>query len=217
MNLFLVTWLLHFASISSSSFEDSSKVIGGCMSVWSMMIAWHIVVLRFERVVTKLLLIQFTFFFCVLCSSKVWLCLASYITLIFSIASTRILLFLFVELMIREKRLFRFFLIIVLPCVSVVGESRRLTIGGWWLLLGNNFVFFWDKSITLGFLSTPGTFGIGWSWESFAFLCDLKSFISSCVSCVTLNLCNCWSTNFVTINIDVFRVQRSSHTAFPLK
>ncbi len=106
-----------------------------------MMIAWHIIVLKFERIVTKLLLIQFTFFFRALCFLKVWLCPASYITLIFSIASTRILLFLFVKLMIREKTLFHFFIIIVLPCLSVVGESRRLTIGGWSLLLGNNFMF----------------------------------------------------------------------------
>jgi hypothetical protein len=111
------------------------------MSIWSMTNTWHIIMFRFEGLVTKLLLIQFTFFSHVLCSLKVWLCPKSYVTLIFSIASTRILLNLFVELMTRKKTLFRFYLTVMLPCVSVVKESIRLTIGSWWLILGNSFLF----------------------------------------------------------------------------
>lgn len=88
----------------------------------------------------------------------------------------------------RRKNIIPILLIIVLPCVGVVREIRRLTIRGWWLLLDRNFVFCWDKSTTLGFLCTPRTFGIGSSLESFGFPCDSKFSFSSCVSCVGVGL-----------------------------
>jgi hypothetical protein len=50
--LFQKISLLHFASISSSSFEDLGKAIGGGMNVCFVMNARHIVVLKFERMVT---------------------------------------------------------------------------------------------------------------------------------------------------------------------
>jgi hypothetical protein len=63
--------------------EDSSKVINGGMSLWY---AWHIAMPRFEKIITKLLLIQFTFLFCALrywrYSLKAWLCLTSCVALI---------------------------------------------------------------------------------------------------------------------------------------
>lgn len=75
----------------------------------------------------------------------------------------------------RRKNIILFFLIAVLPCVGVVGEMGKLTTWGWRLLPHSNFVSSWDKSTTLGFFCTPRTFGIGWSWESFAFPYDSKS------------------------------------------
>ncbi len=74
--------------------KDSSKLISRVMSLWYVMNAWDIVVLKFERTITKLLLIWFTFLSHALrywrCALKVWLCPTSCVTLIFSIASIRI-------------------------------------------------------------------------------------------------------------------------------
>jgi hypothetical protein len=105
--------------------KDSSKAISGGMSLWYVMNAWHIAVFKFERIVTKISLIQFTFLSHALmywrCSSKVWFCPTSCVTLIFSIPSIRILLFLFVKSMTWEKTLLYVLLIVVSPCASVVG------------------------------------------------------------------------------------------------
>jgi hypothetical protein len=89
--------------------KDSNKVISGGMSLWYVMNAWHIVVFRFERIVTKLLLIQFTFLSCALrywrCSLKVWLCPASCVTMIFSIASIIFLFFFVYKINDRRKNI----------------------------------------------------------------------------------------------------------------
>ncbi len=129
-------------------------VIGGGMCVaWFVMNAWHIVVLKCENIVTRFLFIQCTFLSFVLgycmCSLKLRSWVSSCMALIFSITSIRNLLFLFVNLMKRNKRLLHFHLIPVMSCASVVGELARLITRGQQMLQNSIYFNISTKPTTL--------------------------------------------------------------------
>ncbi len=70
----------------------------------------------------------------------------------------------------------------------------------------SNYVSSWDKSMILTSLGTPKT------------ICILLQFnIIIIILCLQSNLCRCWFANSITFNINVYRVQWSSHIPFPLK
>lgn len=96
----------------------------------------------------------------------------------------------------NKKNITTFFLNIVLPCESIVWELGRLTTWTWQLLPNNNYVFSWDKSMIFAYLGIPKTFGINWSWDSFAFFHDSKSSFSFYVSCAT---CACASVQILSL------------------
>ncbi len=94
--LFVVVW---------SSHEKSNWLIGSGMSDWSLIWAWHIAMLKFERIFTIFLFILWAFLSCSFkyfryCLSVfsyilvIFLSMSSWIELIRSMASTKTLLFL---------------------------------------------------------------------------------------------------------------------------
>jgi hypothetical protein len=155
---------------------------GGICVAWFVMNVWHIVVLKFERTVTRFLFIQCTFLSFVLgycmCSLKLQSWVSSCMALIFSITSTRNLLFLFVNLMKINKTLLRFHFTPILSCASVVGKLTRLITRGQQML--QNFVYF-NKSTKATTLSTLRMLVIQ-SWKSLMLSCNWNLSFSFYVS-----------------------------------
>jgi hypothetical protein len=125
-------------------------------------------------------------------------------------------LFLFVKSMIKEKTLLWFLMTAMLPCANVVGESRRSVpyIKSQWLLLIIIMCFLETNPQYLHLLAPQKhlelvnleihlhSFAIQHHHYHLMFLC---------------NLCRCWFANSITFNIDVLRVQWSSHIPFPFE